>query len=228
MKLIISPEFRGLFPEAKIGVIEAYGINNRNYSQPLGKSSIASLLKKACADSARFTSLEPLSANPAVGVWREAFKKFKTKKGARSSIEAMLSRVKKGNPPRAINPLVDIYNAVSLSFGFPCGGEDLDTIKGTMRLTLAKGGEAFVGIGERERDDCLPGEVAYLDDLGAVCRSWNWRDGQRTMLTEKTVNAILVIECVDPSRSSEFEDALSCLADWVETYLGGKTRVAYA
>jgi DNA/RNA-binding domain of Phe-tRNA-synthetase-like protein len=167
-----------------------------------------------------------LSANPAVAVWREAFQKFKTKKGARSSVEAMLARVKKGNPPRAINPLVDLYNAVSLYSGLPCGGEDLDCIQGTMRLTVAKGGEPFTGIGEEGDDPALPGEVAYLDDAGAVCRCWNWRDGQRTMLTNDTKNAILVIECVDPNRESDMRTALDTLAGYVVKYLGGTVETA--
>jgi DNA/RNA-binding domain of Phe-tRNA-synthetase-like protein len=84
-----------------------------------------------------------LSENPVIREWREAYQKFKTKKGARSSIEALLSRVKKGNALGTINPLVDIYNAISLRFGLPCGGEDIDTFAGTVRLTTATGTEGL-------------------------------------------------------------------------------------
>ena len=42
--------------------------------------------------------------------WRQAFTKFKTKKGARSSIEALLKRVSQGRECNLINPLVDLYN----------------------------------------------------------------------------------------------------------------------
>lgn len=56
---------------------------------------------------------EEFSNNEVIRVWREAFQKFKTKKGARSSIEALLKRVNNGNHIGTINPLVDIYNAVS-------------------------------------------------------------------------------------------------------------------
>jgi len=41
--------------------------------------------------------------------WRQAFTKFKTKKGARSSIEALLKRVSQGREFNLINPLVDIF-----------------------------------------------------------------------------------------------------------------------
>jgi DNA/RNA-binding domain of Phe-tRNA-synthetase-like protein len=71
---------------------------------------------------------------PTIKVWREAFMKFKKKKDNRSSIEALLKRVEKGNEVGKINPLVDIYNATSLIYGLPCGGEDIDSFVGNLRL----------------------------------------------------------------------------------------------
>jgi DNA/RNA-binding domain of Phe-tRNA-synthetase-like protein len=142
--------------------------------------------------------------------------KFKTKKGARSSIEALLRRIDKGNPVNSINPLVDLYNAISLTFGLPCGMEDLDAIKGNLRLTITDGGDDFLALGDTEPDSTLPGELCYLDDLGGVCRCWNWRDGQRTMLTANTKRAIAVIESVDSARHLELLEALNQLALWVE------------
>ena len=62
--------------------------------------------------------------------WRQAFTQFKTEKGARSSIEALLKRVSQGREFNPINPLVDIYNSVLLSYAVPCGEEDLAKIVG--------------------------------------------------------------------------------------------------
>ena len=45
-----------------------------------------------------------------------------------------------------------------------------------------------------------PGELAYIDDAGAVCRCWNWRDGVRTALSDDSADAFLAIECVEPER----------------------------
>ena len=43
-----------------------------------------------------------------------------------------------------------------------------------------KRGDAFTPLGEgAENDPTLPGELAYVDDAGAVCRRWNWRDDVR-------------------------------------------------
>ena len=43
---------------------------------------------------------------------------------------------------------MDIYNGVSLKYGVPVGGEDMDKFVGDNRLTVAAGdGDSFVTLG---------------------------------------------------------------------------------
>ena len=196
----IEPAFWELFPQAEIGIVVARGIDNAHESSEDVKAALAEANKAALAHVPDPT----ISKNPAVAVWREAFQQFKTKKGARSSIEALLKRASGGREVGSINPLVDIYNTVSLTYALPCGGEDIDTFAGDLRLTVT------------------PGEVCYLDDAGAVCRCWNWRDGVRTMLTESTTNAFLILESVDPARHDDLAAALDDLAARTQAALGGE------
>lgn len=128
--------------------------------------------------------------------------KFKTKKGARSSIEALLKRVNKGNHIGTINPLVDIYNPISLKYAIPCGGEDMDTFVGNVRLTKAIGNEDFIILGTDKNSPPFEGEIVYKDEEGAICRCWNWRESLRTMLMEGTKNAFL---CKKESANSVFK-----------------------
>ena len=93
-----------------------------------------------------------------------------------SSIEALLRRAMKGGEPFRINPLVDLYNVISLRHRLPCGGEDLDTIEGEIRLTRAAGDEHFVPLGGSESEPPPAGAVIYRDDLGVICSCWNWRE----------------------------------------------------
>ncbi len=132
-----------------------------------------------------------------------------------------MKRVEKGDHIGTINPLVDIYNSISLKYAMPCGGEDIDTFEGDVRLTKADGSEPFITLGSEESAPPYEGEIVYKDDAGAICRCWNWRESVRTMLTEKTTNAFLCIELVDESREEEFRSALEELATLVEKNLGG-------
>ena len=223
---IVRDDFWNIFPDVEIGVVVAKGINNKSINEK-SDGEIEKALDEANADIDKFFTTAVFSENEVIAVWRDAYRKFKTKKGVRSSIENLLKRVNKGNPVRRINPLVDIYNTISLKYGLPCGGEDLDAIKGDLILTLANGGEYFMALGDEEPDNALPGEVIYKDDEGAVCRCWNWRDGQRTMLTEDTENALLIIESVNPKMHDTMVLAMEELRASVEKYLGGSAEIQY-
>lgn len=64
--------------------------------------------------------------------------------------------------------------------------------------------------------------MCYYDEAGAVCRCFNWRDGQRTQLTDETQTAVLVMESVDPERVADLQAALDELADLLERFLGAQ------
>ncbi len=97
----------------------------------------------------------------------------------------------------------------------------MDAFAGNLHLTKAEGGERFVPLGRDKDEPPYPGEIVYKDDAGAVCRCWNWREAQRTMLTEDTKNAFLCVELVDETRVKEFTVALDELARLISKHLGG-------
>lgn len=214
-QFIAQKDFFDLFPDAHLGILLVKDIPSSDVSP----QEVKDLLEEANEEAKKFLVEDQLSQNPVVAVWREAYKKFKTKKGARCSIEALLKRVQKGNPVGSILPLVDIYNATSLKFGLPCGAEDIDKFQGDLQLTVTEGGDPFGGIGD-EGEETLPGELCYKDDAGAVCRCFNWRDSERTMITETTKNAFMIFELTDGERLEDLKAALDFAKENLEKYLG--------
>lgn len=71
----------------------------------------------------------------------------------------------------------------------------------------------------------LPGEVCYLDDKGAVCRCFNWRESQRTELTEATRNPILVIESINKEQAERSDVAMVELQQLCEDFFTVKGTV---
>ena len=218
MKVIIENEFWTLFPEGQISVLVVKGLDNTvdESKDPYFKS----LLDKGAKRAEEYITDDNFTQNEVIQEWRQAFSKFKTKKGARSSIEALLKRVSQGREFNPINPLVDIYNSVSLSYAVPCGGEDLEKIAGHLRLGKAKGGEPFFPLGAESDALALPEEIIYYDDEGAVCRCLNWREAQRTMLTEETKDAVLVIEAINGEQVARAQSAMEELQDLLKDYFG--------
>ncbi len=221
MKRFVTEEsFWELFPDARIGVVVAHGMRPTAAVPEEDARALARRLAEANAAADAHLTSNTISQNEVVAVWRDAYQRFKTKKGARCSVENLLKRVLKGNPVGSITPSVDAYNAVSLAYALPVGGEDIDAMAGDIRLGVTEGDDAFRPLGEDEDAPTLAGELCYRDDAGAICRCWNWRDGERTALTDETAKAFLIIESVDPTRAADLEAAVDELAGLVEKHLG--------
>jgi DNA/RNA-binding domain of Phe-tRNA-synthetase-like protein len=175
----ISPEVAAGWPEYRAVVVVAEGLSNG----PSDDRSEA--LLTGAERSARESGLERAADDPRIAAWRAAFSQFGSKPSRYpSSAESLLARVLKGEDLPRINALVDTYNAVSLNYVIPVGGEDLDKRVGGLRLV-------------REPD----GEVVWRDDEGITCRRWNWRQEPRTQLTESTKNAYFVFDQLPPQQS---------------------------
>lgn len=160
MKQFVTEEsFWELFPEAQIGIVVAHNMKPTAEVAPADAAAIARALAEANGKADQHLESNTISQNEVVAVWREAYQKFKTKKGARCSIENLLKRVLKGNPVGSITPSVDIYNTVSLTHALPVGGEDIDAMDGDIRLGITEGGDAFRPLGEEEDAPTLEGRA---------------------------------------------------------------------
>lgn len=217
-KFVLDEEFIRLFPDVAMGVLAVRGIQKADEIGEDQMAEIRAFLESANQEARRHLTSEVISENRIPAVWRAAYKKFPTKKGARCSIEALLKRVLHGNPVASIAPTVDITNGISLKYGFPIGAENLDAFCGDLHLGVMKGGESFLPLGAETEEPPLAGEVAYYDSEGVVCRCWNWRDGQRTAVTEDTVNEFIIMECIEPERVEELKQALEELAGLLTRY----------
>lgn len=219
---VVDKEFWEMFPGAVIGVLALSEVKETGAVDEAEAEEIRQLLAKANREAEKYLVSDVISENPVVRVWRQAYQKFPTKKGARCSIEALLKRVLHGKPVGTIFPPVDITNAISLKYALPIGVEDVDKLDGDLRLGVMKGDERFLPIGSEVEELPLAGEVAYYDNYGAVCRCFNWRDGQRTEVTDGTTNEVVLMECVDPARVDDLKAAVTELSELMQKYLEAK------
>jgi DNA/RNA-binding domain of Phe-tRNA-synthetase-like protein len=199
----VSPEVTAAWPDYRVAVVLAEGVRGG----PSDESS--ERLLAAAEEAARASDLERAADDLRIAAWRRVFSEFGSKPSRYpSSAEALLARVLKGGELPRINALVDTYNAVSLNHVIPVGGEDLDRLRGDLRLVRAE-----------------DGEVVWRDDEGVTCRRWNWRQEPRTQLTEATRNAFFVFDQLPPQQS--LDAAVGELIDQLEAR-GARTRVISA
>src|SRR3989338_7560223 len=218
MRFRIDNQIFERFPGLNVGVIGAKGVNNSGV--------IAEVREKIRGEEARIKAnfnTETLSQNPKIDVWRKTYSAFGAKpKENKSSAENLYRLVLNGISLRHINNLVDIYNFVSLKHMLPIGGEDTDKIQGNVFLTFTVENEAPVLLlGDKEPRPPHLGEVIYKDYISTICRRWNWREADRTKLTEETKNCILVIEGLPPVIREEIENATKELRELVQKFCSG-------
>ena len=222
MKFIIDGQIFAKFPELNIGILAARGMNNKGAELEL-KELIAEQQKNIRCE---FTA-EILSQQPRIAAWRKAYSAFGAKpKKYKSSVESLYRMTLKGIDLRPINTIVDVYNYISLKHMVPAGGDDVSRVEGDILLTVAEGNETFRPLNSAETEVVKQGEVVYRDNVEVLCRRWNWRECDKTKMTESTTAVVLVIEGLPPVTNEDVQGILSDLHHLVETYCGGDMQRA--
>ena len=122
-----------------------------------------------------------------VGRARALYRRFGTDATrTRPSNEALLRRLKKGEPLPRVNSLVDVANALSVQLQVPVGLYDLEKARGDeLTIRLGAEGEGYSGIGKEHVN--VGGRLCVADAQGP-CGNPS-ADSERTMITTETERA---------------------------------------
>ncbi|MEW1979019.1 phenylalanine--tRNA ligase beta subunit-related protein [Kocuria palustris] len=129
------------------------------------------------------------------------------------AVEELITAAEKGLP--RVNALTDVYNAICVLHQIPFGGEDLERYQGPARLFRASGTESFdtASGGEMVIEHSEEGEIVWGDDAGVTCRRWNWRQGRRTALSDRTRSALFILDGLDPVSNDQLHAAADALVE---------------
>lgn len=217
MVFFIQKELFEILPDLTIGMVVARDLDNTHPSNEIEDfltQSVEEMKKNFIGDKAQ--------EHPRIKPWRTAFSKLGIS-GSKfpSSIESMARRVLKGDPFPRINPLVDLYNSVSLRYVVPMGGHDLDTIVGNIHLKFAEGWEPFTPMGGGETVLVPKGELVYRDDREVLTRNWVWRQCEKDKATEKTKNIFIPIDVLGEVGRERADDIILEFSRLLPKYFGG-------
>jgi len=206
MRLIVGDAVRRRFPTYRAVVVQASGLRNG----PSDRDSVELLREAEARARSRLGDRVP-NALPEIAAWRAVMSAFGCKPSRYPcSAEALLKRVARGDELPAVNRLVDLYNAISVAWALPLGGEDVERVRGDVVLMPASGDEEFDG-----GDPPAPGEIVWRDQLGVTCRAWNWRQGTRTRIAEASTHVYFLLEAIE----DEGVRALGPAADELRAHL---------
>lgn len=187
----IAAEIFQLRPDFRALSIEAFNVVN----SPPTRMTIEAL-EQACQS--------PCAEAWAEGhreAWREAYRSFGAKpQRTPCSAEALLKRAQRDGTVPGVNAVVDLYNAVSLRFAIPVGGENAQAYEGQPQLVRAAGTEQFdtMQSGAATSESPEAGEVIWRDQVGVTCRRWNWRQCIRTRIDAESTHMWFILEALHP------------------------------
>ncbi|WP_024303014.1 B3/4 domain-containing protein [Pseudogulbenkiania sp. MAI-1] len=204
----LAPGFRAL----SIGV-EAADIVNPDIA--------AEALSRACRS---LTTGDVAWAEAHLLAWADAFRKFGAKpQRTPCSAEALRKRVLRDGGMPSIDPVVDLYNAISIQYAVPVGGENFAAYVGAPRLVIADGTERFDTMkdGALAHESPEAGEVVWRDDVGVTCRRWNWRQGVRTRLGSEAKLMWFILESLPAMPLDALQEAGDQLAQGLHLMMPG-------
>jgi lysyl-tRNA synthetase class 2 len=221
MKLIIDKDIFNSFPGLNIGLVIAKGIDNRGKNDEIIK-----LIREREKEIKSGFDKGTLTENPRIASWRKAYSSFGAKpKKYHCCAENLYRMILDGMELRPINKIVDVYTYILIKHMIPVGGDDLDKIDGDIVLRFAKGDESFRELNKEEVKNPKEGEVVYADDKEILCRRWNWRECDKSKMTEETKNVAIVVEGLPPVTEDEVKSIINELKELIQRFLGGETRL---
>jgi DNA/RNA-binding domain of Phe-tRNA-synthetase-like protein len=220
MKLEVNTQIFKAFPGLNLGVIIARQIDNTGSAD-----EIIELIREREKEIRENYNTETLSQEPKIESWRKAYSVFGAKpKKYKSSVENLYRMILKGVDLRPISKIVDIYNYISVKHMVPAGGDDAAKVDGDIVLRFAGGDERFTALNSDETETAKEGEVIYSDDKEVLCRRWNWRECDKTKMTEETRNVVLVVEGLPPVTKQEMAGILNDFRRLISKHCGGEVE----
>jgi len=193
MQFSVEKRLFDLFPCLTIGVLVCAIDDNTTYR--------VERLNTVIQDIRNSFSYEKPQDHPHIKVWREAFTKLGISASKYySSIESLLRRVLKGAPFPKINPVVDLYNAISLKYLVPMGGHAIDPLEGNISLCFATGTEPFQPMDAETVEHADKDEVIYRDDREVLTRRWVWRQCNKDKVISETKKIFIPIDIMEGLR----------------------------
>ena len=205
----------------KIKGVRIQGINNTVYSSSL-KDYIDVHVKRHLENN----SLESLKENQVIQGFYELHKEVGIPKRKNlPASENLLKNLLKKQEFHKINPLVDLYNLISMDTKLALGAHDLDKTEGNISLRLTQGNENYIPLGSVEAKEVKAGIYSYIDDANDIICYSEIRQVDKTKVTEESKDVFFIVQGNQATTDKYVEDVAQELITVVTYYLGGTGEI---
>ena len=215
-----------ILPTLCVGVVVAREVNNTLPRHP----EVDELLDAAIADAEKHLAGIKASDDPRVQPYRKAFSALGMSPSRYpSSNIALLRRIAKGKGLWRVNPIVDLGNVISISYGLPLGAHAMDLTHETLELRFSREDDVFLELGATEPDPTLaPGELVYASGRFVQTRRWTWRQSENGKVDASTREVVFPIDGFADTNATHVRSACGELADHLTSIFGCSAEVLFA
>lgn len=215
----IDGALKKVYPSVSIGIALIKNAKITKTNPELEKE------KQEFLESLKGLTTENLGKYPEIISYRKLYKEMGIDwHSRRPSPEALLRRVVLKKGLYTVNTCVDAYNLVVMKHRVSVGAFDYDRVKFPTVLRFAGEGDEILLLGDDEPTKYSAKELAYYDREGGYNIDFNYRDAQRTMVTEKTKNIWINVDGIHDITPQQVERTLRESVEMIIKYSGGEVE----
>lgn len=212
----IDPTLKSSIPSISVGIALIKGVTIRKSDPELEEE------KRIFLESLAGLTNETLGAYPELVSYRKLYKQMGIDwHSRRPSPEALLRRVAQGKELYTVNTCVDAYNLIVMRHRVSVGAFDHSAMQYPTVLRYAGDGDEILLLGDKEPTKYSAKEIAYYDKVGGYNIDFNYRDAQRTMVTEKTKDVWVNVDGVYDITPEQVQRSLHEAVALITKYCGG-------
>lgn len=190
MKFTVEEKVFEHMPEVCFALVAVQGINNKTEHEEINK--LLQTNEENCRKSLQGYNVKEI---PEVLCFREAFRELQMNPNKfMCSIEALLSRISKGNSMPLINAAVNLGNAISLKYKLPIGAHDIDTTNNELMVRFSQEEDRFIPFGSDKAEPIDKNEIVYVSEHSVRTRRWIWRQSEIGKIVQNTSNIFFPID----------------------------------
>lgn len=212
----IDEKVREKFPSVSVGVALIKGVTISKTGDALQKE-----LDEFLTEHQNLTT-EELGQYPEIQSYRKLYKEMGIDwHSRRPGPEELLRRIALKKGLYNINDCVDAYNLAVMKNHVSVGAFDADNMDFPATLKFGVEGDTVLLIGNKDPVDFTSKELVYYDQKGAYNLDFNYRDSQRTMVTEKTKNVLINVDGIFDVTPEKVQETLNEAIEKITKYCGG-------
>ncbi len=212
----IDPHLKENIPSISIGIAMIRNVSISSQNKNLDER------RELFLSSLTGLTTEKLGTYPEIVSYRKLYKEMGVDwHSRRPSPEALIRRVALGKGLYSVNTCVDAYNLVVMKQRVSVGAFDADQIQFPTVIRYAGVGDEILLLGDKVPSKYTSKEIAYYDQVGGYNMDFNYRDAQRTMVTEKTKNLWINVDGVYDITPEMVQNTLHESVEIITQYCGG-------